>query len=122
MPHFISIAILAIFSSYLSINQARADIFDAKVICKVEGIKKGKLALRKDDHQMKPFAYLSNGDVVQAYGGSVDYNYPKVNKSWYGIKVQQSSNPLLKGKEGIVNSAYLKCKWYDQTGKLIRED
>lgn len=101
-----SIALVAVMSP------AKADIFDANVYCRVTGIRTGQLALRHDSTKTA-FAGLSNGDRVQAIGGS---------PGWYSIKVLQGSNPKVNGKEGVVNAKYLTCDWYDFDGKFIRRE
>jgi hypothetical protein len=105
-----SIAIVAVMSS------AKADIFDANVYCRVTGIRTGQLALRYEPTGTA-FAGLDNGDKVQAIGGN-----PGKGITWYSIKVLQSSNPKVNGKEGVVNAKYLTCDWYDFDGKFIRRD
>jgi hypothetical protein len=105
-----SIAIVAVMSS------AKADIFDANVYCRVTGIRTGQLALRHDSTKTA-FAGLSNGDRVQAIGGS-----PGKGNTWYSIKILQGSNPKFNGKEGVVNAKYLTCDWYDFDGKFIRRE
>jgi hypothetical protein len=94
------------------VSPAKADIFDANVYCRVVGIRTGQLALRHESNGTA-FAGLSNGDRVQALGGS---------PGWYSIKVLQGSNPKSNGKEGVVNAKYLTCDWYDFDGKFIRRD
>lgn len=44
-------------------NQARADIYDATVICRVRGLQQGQLALRPQPNG-RPFAGLNNGNIV----------------------------------------------------------
>lgn len=105
-----SVAIVAI------VSPANADIFDANVYCRVMGIRTGQLALRHEPNGAA-FAGLSNGDRVQALGGS-----PVQGLIWYDIKVLQGSNPKLNGKEGVVNAKYLTCDWYGFDGKFIRRD
>ena len=112
LPVFLlaSIAIVAVMSP------AKADIFDANVYCRVTGIRTGQLALRYEPTGTA-FAGLSNGDRVQAIGGS-----PGKGITWYSIKVLQGSNPKVNGKEGVVNAKSLTCDWYDFDGKFIRRD
>ena len=105
-----SIAIVSI------VSPAKADIFDANVYCRVTGIRTGQLALRHESNGTA-FAGLSNGDRVQAFGGS-----PVKGLIWYSIKVLQGSNPKINGKEGVVNAKYLTCDWYGFDGKFIRRD
>lgn len=54
-------------------NQARADIYDATVICTVRGLQQGQLALRPQPNG-RPFAGLNNGNIVQAFTGTIDEN------------------------------------------------
>lgn len=98
------------------VSSAKADIFDANVYCRVIGIRTGQLAPRHEPNGAA-FAGLSNGDRVQALGGS-----PIKGLIWYSVKVLQGSNPKLNGKEGVVNAKYLTCDWYGFDGKFIRRD
>jgi hypothetical protein len=98
-------------------EKARADIYDATCICTVRGLQRGQLALRPQPNG-KPFAGLNNGDVVQAFAGTIDEN----NMVWDEVKVINGPNSQVEGRVGYVNSNYLSCKWYDDQGNLIRED
>ncbi len=98
-------------------NQAHADIYDATVICTVRGLQQGQLALRPQPNG-RPFAGLNNGNVVQAFAGTLDEN----NLVWDEVKVINGPNSQVEGRVGYVNSNYLSCKWYDDQGNLIRED
>ncbi|OKH33801.1 hypothetical protein NIES2119_22085 [[Phormidium ambiguum] IAM M-71] len=116
----ISILSLLIFTGLgISVfgNPARADIYDATVICRVRGLQQGQLALRPQPNG-RPFAGLNNGNTVQAFAGTIDEN----NVIWDEVKVIKGPNSQLTGRVGYVNSKYLSCKWYDEQGNFIRED
>ncbi|MDB9314121.1 hypothetical protein PN462_13500 [Spirulina sp. CS-785/01] len=98
-------------------NVARADIYDATVICTVRGLQQGQLALRPEPNG-QPFAGLDNGNVVRAYSGSIGAD----GKIWEYVRVLDGPNNQVTGREGYVNGNYLSCRWYDQNGNLIRED
>lgn len=97
--------------------QAHADIYDATVICTVRGLQRGQLALRPKPNG-RPFAGLDNGNVVQAFAGTLDEN----GDIWDEVKVINGPNSQVEGRVGYVNSRYLSCKWYDEQGNLVRED
>jgi hypothetical protein len=113
---FLSIFSLASIALVAVMSPAKADLFDANVYCRVTRIHTGQLALRYEPTGTA-FAGLSNGDRVQAIGGS-----PGKGITWYIIKVLQGSNPKINGKEGVVNAKYLICDWYDFDGKFIRRE
>lgn len=104
-------AVLAIGSS------VRADIYDATVICTVRGLTQGQLALRPRPNG-SPFAGLNNGNIVQAWGGTLDRN----GTVWEDVTVLEGPNARVEGRRGYVNGDYLSCKWYDEDGNLIREE
>ncbi|TVQ58597.1 MAG: hypothetical protein EA366_06435 [Spirulina sp. DLM2.Bin59] len=95
----------------------RADIFDAIVICQVRGIRQGQLAVRPAPNG-QPFAGLDNGNIVRAFGGTLSQD----GTPWYEIRVLQGPNARVEGRQGFVNARYLRCRWYDENGTLIRED
>lgn len=86
-------------------NQARADIYDATVICTVRGLQQGQVALRPQPNG-RPFAGLNNGNVVQAFTGTLDDN----GGIWDEVKVIKGPNSQVTGRVGYVNSKYLSCK------------
>ncbi|MGC1247137.1 MAG: hypothetical protein WA865_13070 [Spirulinaceae cyanobacterium] len=94
--------------------QAKADIFDANVYCEVKDIITGQLALRYET-TLQPHAGLDNGNIVQAYGGSIGEN----GIIWYYVNVLQGPNYRVDGKEGVVNAKYLLCDWYDFEGNYL---
>lgn len=106
----------ALFLNFLP-RAAHADIFDAIVICQVTGIRQGQLAVRPAPNG-QPFAGLDNGNIVRAFGGTLSQD----GTPWYEIKVLQGPNPRVEGRQGFVNAQYLRCRWYDEEGTLIRED
>ncbi len=114
----LTVASLATLSFAL---KAKADIFDAKVYCQVEGIRTGQLALRSQPNG-EPFAGLNNGNTVQAFGGTPFVNERGVSSVWYEVKVLQGPNPRVNGRRGVVNADYLTCDWYDLNGNFIRRD
>jgi hypothetical protein len=101
--------------------KAKADIFDAKVYCQVEGIRRGQLALRHQPNG-EPFAGLNNGNTVQAFGGTPFVNERGVSSVWYEVKVLQGPNSRVNGKKGVVNADYLTCDWYNLNGEFIRRE
>ncbi len=97
--------------------EARADIYDATVICTVRGLQSGQLALRPEPNGT-PFAGLDNGNVVQAFAGTLDAQ----GRTWSEVVVLDGPNARVEGRRGWVNDSYLGCNWYDEAGNLIRRD
>lgn len=111
------LSLAAVSSSLVLLVPARADIYDATVICTVRGLQSGQLALRPEPNG-EPFAGLDNGNVVQAFFGTLDGQ----GRTWSEVVVLEGPNSRVEGRRGWVNDRYLACDWYDEAGNLIRRD
>ncbi|NEO85262.1 MAG: SH3 domain-containing protein [Spirulina sp. SIO3F2] len=74
-----------------------------RVFCNVQDLQSGQLAVRFEPDG-EAFAGLDNGDVVEVI--DLDTPYDAV---WYHIRIFESSDPSIEGREGYVNSNYLGC-------------
>lgn len=74
-----------------------------RIFCNVQDLQSGQLAVRFEADG-DAFAGLDNGDVVEI----VDLDTP-YDALWYYIRIIDSNDPGIEGREGYVNSNYLGC-------------